>query len=328
MQCNSCGTFLQPGTSICPNCGAPVAVPQPAPAQPPEKTAPFYDEYIPFTDQETPLPTPSMPFVPSEPTMQTPEQAGTFPPSSLASPTPPRRTPLLVLTTSFSILSLLVIIVLVFLLIHNATETRTVQTPPNQFAAGDPQAIYTQVTTKTPAVNDAFSSKTSSDWAAATTGNCTISGNSLHATASQGGDILCASTTLTVSNFACQVQITLTKGDTIGLIFRANPANLAAYVIELTSQGAYLLGTGQSGTTNFKVLAEGINSTINSGYGHPNLLTIIAQKNIFYLYVNKQFIISTSDPSSSSGLIGVASGGTITNVPVDATFSHFQVWKL
>jgi hypothetical protein len=67
---------------------------------------------------------------------------------------------------------------------------------------------------------------------------------------------------------------------------------------------------------------------INGGDGQSNLLTIIAQGNIFYLYVNKHFIVSTSDPSSSSGLIGVASGGTISNIAVDATFSHFQVWKL
>ena len=96
-------------------------------------------------------------------------------------------------------------------------------------------------------------------------------------------------------------------------------------MIELTPQGTYLLGTGQSGTTTFKILAEGISSTINSG---SNLLTIIALGSIFYLYVNKQFIVSTSDLSSDSGLVGVASGGTLSNVAVDATFSHFQVWKL
>jgi hypothetical protein len=246
----------------------------------------------------------------------------------VVSPTPPRRPLFLVLTTTLSILSLLVIIVLVFLLVHNADANRSAQTPTNHFATSDPQAIYTQVTSRTPTVSDAFSGKASSNWAATTAGNCVVSGTSLHATAPQGSDVLCGSTALSVSNFACQVQIMLTQGDTIGLLFRANPTNMQAYIIELTSQGTYLLGTGQSGTTNFKILAEGSNSTINAGHGLSNLLTIIAQGSIVYLYVNKQFIISTSDPSSSSGLIGMASGGTITNVAVDATFNHLQLWKL
>jgi hypothetical protein len=328
MQCTSCGTLLQPGVSSCPNCGTPVATPRPVPS--PEKMPSFYDEYIPFTDQETPLPAPPEPS--GEPFLQAIEAEETLPiaPAASPPPSPPpaRRTPLLALTTTFSIVSLLVIIVLVFLLVHNAIQNSAAQTPLKQFTTSDPQAIYTQVTTKIPVVSDAFSSKTSSDWTPTATGSCTVSGNSLHLTAPQGDNVLCGSTTLSVSNFACQVQITLKQGDTTGLLFRANPTSKKSYAIELTSQGTYLLGTGQSNTANFEVLAEGISSTIKGGYGQPNLLTIIALGSILYLYVNKQFIISTSDPSSSSGLIAIASGGALTNITVDATFSHFQVWKL
>ncbi len=336
MQCTSCGRPLPPGVSTCPNCGAPVAAPQLAPAQPAERMPSFYDEYIPFTDQETPpvastaFPPPPLPSSSIEPSMQSTTSGEALSSASpVGSPVPPRRTPLLILTTTISILSILVIIALVFLLVHNATGTRAVpKTPTNPFTTGDPQTIYTQVTSSVPTISDAFSSATSSAWGATTTGTCVVSGTSLHATAPQGGDILCGSTALNVSNFACQVQVTLTQGDTLGLIFRANTTSLQAYVIELTSQGTYVLGTGQSGTTNFKVLAEGSNSTINAGHGLSNLLTIIAQGSMFYLYVNKHFVVSTSDSSSSSGLIGIASGGTITNVAVDATFNHLQVWKL
>src|SRR5450432_1261450 len=68
MQCSSCGTLLPAGASTCPNCGAPVVAPQPALAREPEKTPSFYDEYIPFTDQETPstvLPPPPLASTPS-----------------------------------------------------------------------------------------------------------------------------------------------------------------------------------------------------------------------------------------------------------------------
>jgi hypothetical protein len=256
------------------------------------------------------------------------EAGETFPASAAVSPRAARRTPLLILTTTLSILSLLVILVLVFLLVHNAAENRAAPTSTSQFSTNDPQAIYTQVTSRTPTIGDAFSGKTGSSWSATATGNCVVSGTSLHATVSQGGNILCGSTALNVGNFACQVEITLTQGDTSGLLFRANTSTQAAYIVELTSQGTYLLGTGQTGTANFKVLAEGSNSKINAGHGLSNLLTIIAQGSLFYLYVNRQFVISTSDLSSSSGLIGIAGGGSITNVAVDATFNHLQVWKL
>jgi hypothetical protein len=338
MQCSSCGTLLPTGASSCPNCGAPVVAPQPALAREPEKTPSFYDEYIPFTDQETPPTLPpsastaatSSPLVSAdEPyieTTTTPEE--TFQPLPEAGPPPaPRRSPLLIVTTTLSIISLLVIIVLVFLLIRNTLDNRSAQIPANQFGTSDPLAIYTQVTNQKPLVNDAFSGDAGSSWIT-TSGNCAVSGISLHATAAAGSNILCGSKTLTVNNFACQVEITLTQGDSAGLVFRANQVSLKAYVIELTADGTYLLGTGQSGTTNFSVLAEGSNDAINAGHAVANLLTIIAQGNTIYLYVNRHFVISTSDPSSGSGLIDVAGGGSISNVAVDATFNHLQLWKL
>lgn len=338
MQCSSCGTLFPSDASTCPNCGAPVAVPQPASAQAAEGMPSSYDEHIAFTDQGTPPPTPPAlpppspspepsPEPSSEPSMQATEAGEPLPASpSVSPPSPPpsRRTPLLILTTTVSILSILVIIVLIFLLLGS----RATQTSTNQFATSDPQAIYTQVTNRVPEINDVFSSKTGSSWTPISTGSCVVSGTSLHVTSPQGGDVSCGTTALKESNFACQVEITLTQGDSIGLIFRANQTSRVAYVIELTSQGTYLLGTGQSGTTNFRVLAEGSNSTINAGHGPSNLLTIIALGSMFYLYVNKQFVISTSDGSSSSGLIGIAGAGTITNVAVDATFNHLQLWKL
>jgi hypothetical protein len=206
-------------------------------------------------------------------------------------------------------------------------DNRSVPLPANQFGTSDPLAIYTQVTNQKPLVNDAFGGADASSWTA-TSGDCAVSGISLHATAAQGGNILCGSKTLMVSNFACQVEITLTQGDTAGLVFRANQTSLKAYVVEITSDGTYLLGTGQSGTTGFSVLAEGNNAAINAGHAISNLLTIIARGDSIYLYINQHFIISTSDPSSGSGLIGVAGGGSITNVAVDATFNHLQLWKL
>jgi hypothetical protein len=337
MQCSSCGTLLPAGASSCPNCGAPVVAPQPALAREPEKMPSFYDEYIPFTDQETPptlppsastAPTSSPLLAADEPYIEMTPPEETFQALSEVGPTqPPRRSPLLVVTTTLSIISLLVIIVLVFLLVRNVVDNRPAQIPANQFGTSDPLAIYTQVTNQKPLVNDAFSGDAGSSWSS-TSGNCAVSGISLHATAAQGGNILCGSKTLTVNNFACQVEITLTQGDTAGLVFRANQTSLKAYVIELTSDGTYLLGAGQSGTTNFSVLAEGSNDAINAGHAISNLLTIIAQGESIYLYVNKHFIISTSDPSSGSGLIGIAGGGTITNVAVDATFNHLQLWKL
>ncbi|MBV9615442.1 MAG: hypothetical protein JO031_08305, partial [Ktedonobacteraceae bacterium] len=136
MQCSSCGTLFPSDASTCPNCGAPVAVPQPAAAQAAEGMPSSYDEHIAFTDQETPPPTPPAlpPPPPSpEPSMQATEAGEPLPASpSVSPPSPPpsRRTPFLILTTTVSILSILVIIVLIFLLLGS----RATQTSTNQFA--------------------------------------------------------------------------------------------------------------------------------------------------------------------------------------------------
>lgn len=342
MQCSSCGTLLPPGVSTCPNCGAPVvASPQPTLTREPEKTPSFYDEYIPFTDPGigSTLPSPPSPIASTPPpgasgndlSMHPETAAGGLHPVPDSDPgnlsPSSRRSPLLILTTATSLLSLLVIIVLVFLLIRSGANNAPTQTAVNQFATSDPLAIYTQVTNQKPQVNDAFSGTSGGSWST-TSGNCVVSGVSLHATAAQGGSILCGSRALAVSNFACQVEILLTQGNTAGLIFRADQTTQRAYIVEITSEGTYILGAGQSGTTNFNVLAEGSNSAINAGHGIFNLLTIIARGDSTYFYVNKHFIVSVSDHSSTSGLIGVVGGGTITNVAVDLTFNHLQLWKL
>jgi hypothetical protein len=55
-------------------------------------------------------------------------------------------------------------------------------------------------------------------------------------------------------------------------------------------------------------------------------LTVIAQGNNIYLYINKQFVGSASDGTYGSGEIGFFASDT--NNATDVAFSNARVWAL
>jgi hypothetical protein len=209
------------------------------------------------------------------------------------------------------------------------TQTLSVQST-STITATNPQDLYTQATSGTPALNTSSSSQNASDWQAPEGyGNCKSSGTALHATASHGVSF-CLSRSTSFDNFAYQALATITQGDTNGLSFRYDFIGQRAYYFLINSEGFYVLESAQgSGLSagNYKILAGASSTAINTGLNQSNLLTVIARGNIIYLYVNKQYLTSVSDSTSNSGTIGVI-GENTTKGPVDVAFSKIQVWKL
>ncbi len=210
------------------------------------------------------------------------------------------------------------------------TQTLTSVQSTSTITATNPQDLYTQATSGTPALDTSTGSQSASDWQASS-GNvsCTFSGTALRATASQQAS-LCLNRSTSFDNFAYQAQATITQGYIIGLIFRADTISSKLYFFAISSDGVYVLESGQSSGlsgNNAKILAGASSTTINTGLNQSNLLTVIARGNTIYLYVNKQYLTSVSDSTSSSGMIGVA-GLNTTKGPVDVAFSNIQVWKL
>ena len=210
------------------------------------------------------------------------------------------------------------------------TQTLTSVQSTSTITATNPQDLYTQATSGTPALDTTSGSQSASDWQAPS-GNvsCTFSGTALRATASQQAS-LCLDRSTSFDNFAYQAQATITQGYIIGLIFRADTISSKLYVFAISSDGVYVLESGQSSGlsgNNAKILAGASSTAINTGLKQSNLLTVIARGNTIYLYVNKQYLTSVSDSTSSSGTIGVM-GENTTKGPVDVSFSKIQVWKL
>ena len=212
----------------------------------------------------------------------------------------------------------------------NATATAQAQATAEVVATATAlQNIYNSATAGAPALNDALSGNTASNWdedQAQGGGGCTFTGGAYHASLfSRGFYFPCFARNTNFSDLAFQVQMTITQGDAGGLIFRANSSANKFYIFLLGSDGTYDLFISQDNNHSLE-LAYGSSPAIHKYAGHTNLITAIARGNNIYLYVNKQYISSVSDATYKSGQIGVFAEDR-TN-PTNVAFSNAQVWKL
>src|SRR6266702_3627601 len=157
-------------------------------------------------------------------------------------------------------------------------------------------------------------------------GGCGFTGGAYHVSLySKGFYFPCFAQNTNFSNLAYQVQMTITRGDYGGLIFRANSTATKFYVFRLESDGIYDLFVSQDNNHTTE-LSYGNSPAIHKYAGHSNLLTVVARGSNMYLYINKQYVSTVSDDTYKSGQIGVFAEDH-TN-PTDVAFSNVQVWKL
>ncbi len=208
--------------------------------------------------------------------------------------------------------------------------------PAPTITTSDPQQLYTQATSGTPALTDPLSSSNPNGWEAAPGyGNCTFSGNAMHISATQaiskGTAALCVARSTNFGNFAYQVSTTISQGNATGVVFRAGLLQaVGVYIFIISSNGGYVLGSGQYSAASkgsFKLLAGGSSQAIKTGVNQSNLLTVIARGSTIYLYANQQYLASVNDSTSSIGWIGVFGENTLGG-PVDVAYSDIQVWQL
>jgi hypothetical protein len=361
MQCKSCGAPLEAGVVTCPSCGTPVS-PDASDFVSYESsvdTVP-YISYGPFMEtsslsssqQSRPGPQPyARPQTYANPQfyigVQPPPVASIQPLPNIAQqplPVQPQRRNLpVVIAVLFIMLALLAGSGLTYYYVTKiarpaqlqtqattaTTQTLTSVQSTSTITATNPQNLYTQATSGTPALDTSMGSQNASDWLPGGNVRCTFSGTALHAIASRQAS-LCFDRSTSFDNFAYQAQATITQGDVSGLLFRFDAISQRAYYFLISSEGFYVLESAQGSSLsagNYKILAGASSTAINSGLNQSNLLTIIARGSTIYLYVNKQYLTSVSDSTSSFGMIGVA-GENTTKGPVDVAFSHIQVWKL
>ncbi len=189
----------------------------------------------------------------------------------------------------------------------------------------NPQSIYEYATSGSPSLNDPLSAQDTNNWEEVTNGSfaCLFIGRAYHASSSQPSTVaLCLAHATNFSNFAFQVQMTITNGDAGGLVFRADE-NSHLYRFTVHANGLYELYVSQSSSGRSQTLAYG---HVDINPYQNNLLTVIARDTHIYLYVNRKFLVDANDSAFSFGEIGVF--GYDTANPTDVAFRNAQAWAL
>lgn len=188
------------------------------------------------------------------------------------------------------------------------------------------QRIYTQATSGVPTFSASLASQDGNSWNELTYpggGGCEFTSGAYHATMLQPGFVaLCLARASDLTNFAFQVQMTVVRGargDGGGLIFRASDED-AAYRFHVSADGTYDL------VYQNRLITAGSSSAIQTELNQTNLLTVVAEGNTLYLYVNKHYLASVYDISATSGKIGVLAVSFTR--PTDVAFSNAEVWRL
>jgi hypothetical protein len=195
------------------------------------------------------------------------------------------------------------------------------------------QNIYTQSTKGTPDLDDPLTAPTLTTlWTLTlnsntTDGSCAFTNGAYHSSIPKAGFFRpCYALDSDYSNFAFQVDMTITRGDSGGLLLRASSDHNKFYLLRLGVDGSYSLynyTSTQSGQAS--LLLKGTSQLIK-GLNQSNEVAVVALQSTLYVYVNHQYIGSATDNSYTSGEIGVFAESD--QKPTDAAFSHAKVWKL
>jgi hypothetical protein len=207
--------------------------------------------------------------------------------------------------------------------INTPTTTTTVMMAPEI-------ALYKQVTSRAPVINDSLQSQSASQWEIMQQkgSSCAFSNGSYHVSIlppSQGHiRYTCLAQGAGVfTNFAIQVDMQLLRGDVGGMIFRANGRSSYSW-FSLDLRGCYrLVHFTASGQTLIR--SDDRQSCIAVNMQNANQLTVIAQGSNIYLYINGKFMSKISDPSSIKGEIGLLA--IERTQPTDVAFSNLKVWQ-
>jgi|SRR5579875_253311 len=216
-----------------------------------------------------------------------------------------------------------------------ATDTvSSVQTQTANFDATDTareqataqvyQDIYQQATSGNPYLNESLDHQSSSGWDEGP--NCSFKNGSYNVSSSQTNFFYyCTAENLSFNNFALQVDINILQGDYGGIVFRADIDSGALYMFEINESGSYSLYiyTGPNASQSQTLLSG---STGLYQPGQANQLTLIAEGNTFYLYLDQQFFDSTADGTFKTGLIGLIADDY--QQPTDVAFNNLKLWLL
>ncbi|HEY0757188.1 MAG TPA: hypothetical protein VGD98_24755 [Ktedonobacteraceae bacterium] len=160
---------------------------------------------------------------------------------------------------------------------------------------------------------------------------CSFANGAYEATETKVHFILpCGAENTNFSNFTFEIQMTIRTGGTNaqgGIFFRANMSTDALYIFFLDTQGNYELDIrANSSGASTRTLSQGTVSNFHSGFYQVHTLGIVANGTQITVYVDQNQAAKTTDPTYSSGQIGVFAdyGSSSTTI----AYTNAKVWQL
>ncbi len=121
--------------------------------------------------------------------------------------------------------------------------------------------------------------------------------------------------------------MTIIKGDTGGITFRADNALNTRYEFYVGQNGKCELYVAQGTSTTKTLVQPALSLAVHQGLGKTNTIAVVARGNTITLYVNHQQIASVTDSTSSHGLIGLVVSSYAPGVyPTEVAYSNARVW--
>jgi hypothetical protein len=205
-------------------------------------------------------------------------------------------------------------------------NTATAQTNATATVVAPYIDTYNTITSGTPTLNDDLSAPSTNNWD--TGPMCTFKDNAYHIIENEKGYFRdCFAQAATFSNFAYQVQMTLLKGNSGGIAFRATSDSGKMYVFLVDSTGNYVIYAYPSlKASDARTLDSGISPSFIQGYNKQNLLSVIAKGFNIDLYINKQYLTSVQDSALTAGQVGVLAN--YRDTATEVSYNQAKVWSI
>jgi transcriptional regulator with XRE-family HTH domain len=160
-----------------------------------------------------------------------------------------------------------------------------------------------------------------------TGGPCQFTGGAYHVSQQPNGYFAWCLAQGIYSNFAFEVQLTITQGDCGGMMFRRDNAG-NFYYFRICVDGTYMVAkyAGKSASDG-TILFASSSSAIQTGPGQQNLIALVASGSTMTFYVNEQRIYQEQDNSYAAGKIALIANPRYGNA-TDVAYSNAGLWRL
>ncbi|MBO0782876.1 MAG: hypothetical protein J2P37_29020, partial [Ktedonobacteraceae bacterium] len=207
------------------------------------------------------------------------------------------------------------------------TATANAQVAATASVVASMQQQYDQVVSGTPTLNDPLSGPSANNWDEAAQ-ECTYANGAYHvAIARQRIFLYCTARATNFSNFAYQVSMNILKGDSGGMIFRADINAPHFYLFTFSTNGSYsLYYYPNNKAEDSQPLYRGSSTVFNQGLNQNNTIAVIARGSTLSLYANGKYLAQVSDTHLSGGQIGLVASENTNSTEV--VFTQAKVWNL